>query len=74
MPIQEKYQNLHVIYWDLQGQKKMMNLRSCVNMLLKIKNIMLIFLKILKKDLMELMSRCLIYGMHAKIMMYLQVI
>lgn len=38
------------------------------------KNIMLIFLKILKKDLMELMSRCLIYGMHAKIMMYLQVI
>lgn len=51
MPIQEKYQNLHVIYWDLQGQKMMMNLRSCVNMLLKIKNIMLIFLKILKKDL-----------------------
>lgn len=28
----------------------------------------------LEKDLMELMSRCLIYGMHAKIMMYLQVI
>ena len=75
MPIQEKISELVMSYTGICRIEDDDELTQLCEYALENKKIMLISLeKSWKKDLMELMSRCLIYGMHAKIMMYLQVI